>query len=76
MRKLLAAFAIATGAALVCCQSAGSAPVAATAIQEAALAASPVQQTRYQESASRHSVVKCYRFLIVGRYRCHYYRRW
>jgi hypothetical protein len=76
MRKLLAAFAIAIGAALVCCPSAGAAPAAATAIQEDALAAWPVQRARYQGGGSRQSVVKCYRFLIVGRYRCHYYRRW
>jgi hypothetical protein len=74
MRKMLAALIIAIGAGFVCCQSAGASPVAATAIKETASAASPVQQVQYREGYTRRGVVKCYRFLVFGHYRCHYYR--
>jgi hypothetical protein len=74
MRKLLTAFVIATGAAFVCCQSAGASTVAAAAIKETASAASPAQQVQYREGYTRHGFVKCYRFLVFGHYRCHYYR--
>jgi hypothetical protein len=76
MRTVLAAFAIATGVGLFCCQSAGAVPVGATAIKEAATAALPVQQAQFQGARTRHGVVKCYRFLLLGHYRCHYYRRY
>jgi hypothetical protein len=74
MRKLLTAFVIATGVGFVCCQSAGASPAAATAVKETATAASPVQQVQYREGYTRRGVVKCYRFLVFGHYRCHYYR--
>jgi hypothetical protein len=74
MRTLLAAFVIAAGAAVLSYQSAGASPVAATATKGTATAAAPVQQVQYREGYTRHGYVKCYRFLVVGRYRCHYYR--
>jgi hypothetical protein len=76
MRKLLTALIIAIGAGYVCCQNAGASPVAATAIKETATAASPLRQAQYQEGYTRHRVVKCYRFLVLGHYRCHYYYRY
>jgi hypothetical protein len=74
MRTVLAALVIATGAGFVCCQNAGAAPLAATSIRQNAAAVSPVQQVQYREGYGRHRIVKCYRFLVFGRYRCHYYR--
>jgi hypothetical protein len=73
MRRLLTALIIA-GAGFVCCQSAGASTVAAKAIKGTATAASPVQQVQYREGYTRRGVVKCYRFLVFGHYRCHYYR--
>jgi hypothetical protein len=29
---------------------------------------------QYAERRTRHGVVKCYRDLVIGPYRCHYYR--
>jgi len=74
MRRVSAALVVATGVAFVSYQNAGASPVAATAIKDAELAASPVQQVQYREGYTRHGYVKCYRFLVIGRYRCHYYR--
>jgi len=74
MRKALAAFIIAAGAAVISYQSADALPVAATAIKATAPAASPLQRTQYREGYTRHGFVKCYRFLVFGHYRCHYYR--
>jgi hypothetical protein len=74
MRKLLTAFVIVIGTGFVCCQGAGASQVAASAIKETAAAASPVQQVQYREGYARHGFVKCYRFLVFGHYRCHYYR--
>jgi hypothetical protein len=73
MRNILAAAAVAAGIGLVCCQSAGAAPASATAVQDAAAAASPLQQAQYAERKTRHGVVKCYRTLVIGPYRCHYF---
>jgi hypothetical protein len=70
MRRLLAAFVIAAGAALISNQSASAAPAAATAIKATSLA----QLAQYREGYTRHGFVKCYRFLVIGHYRCHYYR--
>jgi hypothetical protein len=36
--------------------------------------AAPLQQAQYVERRTRRGVVKCYRDLVVGPYRCHYYR--
>ena len=72
MRTVLAALVIATGAGFFSCQNASASPAAA--IKETATAASPVQQAQYRDGYTRHGFVKCYRFLVFGHYRCHYYR--
>jgi len=78
MRKTLAAktsaaMTFAAGIGLVCCQSAGAAPANGTAVRDAAIATSPLQWAQYTERKTRHGVVKCYRDLVIGPYRCHYY---
>jgi len=75
MRTTVIALSIAAATGLVCCQSACAAPAAPNAMQNAAGAASAMQLAQYREYRSRHHVVKCYRDLIFGPYRCHYYRR-
>jgi hypothetical protein len=74
MRRVSTALIIAAGMALISYQSAGASPVAATALKTTAPAASAVQQVQYREGYTRHGFVKCYRFLVIGNYRCHYYR--
>jgi len=74
MRKMLAAVTFAASIGVVCCQSAGAVPAAAVTLKEAT-ARSPLRQVQYREYGTRHHVVKCYRDLIIGPYRCHYYRR-
>ena len=73
MRTTLAVLTFAAGIGLICCQSAGAAPVSGTAVQDAATATSPLQQAQYTERKTRHGIVKCYRDLVIGPYRCHYY---
>ncbi len=74
MQKTLAALSFATAIGLICCQSAGAVPASAPAVNEAAMAASSVQQAQYEERRTRHGVVKCYRDFVIGPYRCHYFR--
>jgi hypothetical protein len=73
MRKTLLAAGLAARAAVLSCQNAGALPANAVAIHEAAANASPVQQVQYAEWRARRGVVKCYRDLVIGPYRCHYY---
>jgi hypothetical protein len=73
MQKMLVVLSFAAGIGLVCCQSAGAAPASGTAVQDAAAATSPLQQVQYSERRTRHGVVKCYRTLVIGPYRCHYF---
>ncbi len=54
MRKILAALTFAAGMGVVCCQSAGAAPASGTAVQDAAAAASPLQQAQYASARTRH----------------------
>jgi hypothetical protein len=74
MRKSLAVLGFAAAIGLVCSQNAVAAPADAAAIKDAAIAASPLQQAQYSEHHTRHGVVKCYRTLVIGPYRCHYFR--
>ena len=74
MRKSLAVLGFAAGIGLACSQNAVAAPVDAAAIKEAVVATSPVQQAQYSEHHTRHGIVKCYRTLVIGPYRCHYFR--
>lgn len=73
MRKTLSAVILAAGIAAFCSQDAGAVPANATAMREAASAASAMQQVQYAERRTRHGVVKCYRDFVVGPYRCHWF---
>lgn len=73
MRKTLSAVILAAGISALCSQDAGAVPANATAMREAASAASAMQQAQYAERRTRHGVVKCYRDFVVGPYRCHYF---
>lgn len=75
MRTTLATISLAAAIGLVCCPGAGAAPTA-PAMKEAVTAASLLRQAQYRERHTRHGIVKCYRTLVIGRYRCHYYRRY
>jgi hypothetical protein len=74
MQKTLLTLGFAAGVALACSQSAGALPANAPALQQAAAATSPVQKAQYEERRTRRGVVKCYRDLVIGPYRCHYFR--
>jgi hypothetical protein len=74
MRKSLIVLSFAAGVGLVCSPSASAAPADAAAVRAAALAVSPLQQAQYYERHTRHGVIKCYRTLVIGPYRCHYFR--
>ena len=73
MRRLLVVLSFAAANGLACSQSAIAAPVDAAAMKQAAIAASPLQ-AQYSEHHTRRGVVKCYRTLVIGPYRCHYFR--
>jgi hypothetical protein len=73
MRKTLVALSFAAGLGLIYSQSASAVPADLMAVNEAATAASPLQQAQYAERRTRHGVVKCYRDFVVGPYRCHYF---
>ena len=75
MGKMLAAMSFAAGIVAISCQGAGALPAAAIAVKAAATAASPLQRAQFRGYRTRHHVVKCYRDLVIGPYRCHYYRR-
>ena len=74
MRKMLVAFSFAAGIWLLYSQNASAVPADAAAVKEAATAASSLQQAQYSERRTRRGVVKCYRDLVIGPYRCHHYR--
>jgi hypothetical protein len=73
MRKILFAFSLAAGFSALSGQNAGAVPVNAVAIQEAVAGASLMHEVQYVERRTRHGVVKCYRDLVVGPYRCHHF---
>jgi len=85
MRTFLAALSLTAALGVICCQSAAAMP--AVALQQAAIAQSPVQQVQcdcsdmccpnglgYAEHRTKHYIVKCYRDLVIGTYGCHRYR--
>ena len=76
MRTALAGLSLAAGLGLFCCQTASAFPVDAASIQQAATAASGIEQTQYAERRTKHGYVKCYREFMVGNYVCHKYRNW
>ncbi len=67
--------ALAIGLALAFGQSAEAVPAAPAAIAARSAANLPLQQAQYRAHRTRHGLVKCYRTLVIGPYRCHYYRR-
>lgn len=73
MGKTLSAVILAAGIGALCSQDAGAVPANATAVREGASAASAMQRVQYAERRTRHGVVKCYRYFVVGPYRCHYF---
>ena len=74
MLKLLFAVSLAAALGLVGVSGAGAVPADATAVQQTAIAASSLRLA-FVGHPTRHGVVKCYRTLVVGPYRCHYFRR-
>jgi hypothetical protein len=76
MRTTLAALAFAAGLGVFACQSAAALPVAAGAIEQAAAAATTVQQAQYAERRGKGTITKCYREFVVGNYVCRTYRAW
>jgi hypothetical protein len=73
MRKILFAVSLAAGFTALCWQDAGAVPANAAAIPTAAMGAPAVDQVQYAERRTRRGVVKCYRDLVIGPYRCHHY---
>lgn len=47
-------------------------PIAGSAVELAA-ARSGIREVQFYGRRTRHGVVKCYRTLVIGRYRCHRY---
>ena len=75
MRKVLFAASVAAALGLFGVSGAGAVPADVTAIKGTAVAASPLQSVQFYGHRSRHGVVKCYRTLVVGPYRCHHFYR-
>lgn len=73
MRRILLAWGLAMGVAVFGGQNADAAPANAGGVQEAATATSTMHQVQYIERRTRHGIVKCYRDLVIGPYRCHHY---
>lgn len=76
MRRTVVALGCAAILTVACDRNVEALPVSATAMQDAATAASPLRQAQYYERHTRHDVVKCYRDFVIGRYRCHRYWYW
>ena len=73
MRKMLFAVSLAAGFTALCWQDAGAVPANAAAFQMAATGPAAIERVQYAEHRTRHGVVKCYRALVIGPYRCHHY---
>jgi hypothetical protein len=71
MRKILLCAGLAAG--VMWCQDASAAPAIGNVVREAATANSPIEQAQFAERRTRHGIVKCYRDLVIGPYRCHHY---
>ncbi len=83
LRTLLAALSLTAALGVIFSQSAAAMPAAA--LQQPAIAQSPVQQVQcdcsdmccpngYAEHRTKHYIVKCYRDFVIGAYGCHRYR--
>jgi hypothetical protein len=74
MRRVMIPLGLAVGLSSAFVASAGAVPVGATSVKEAATASSPVQKAQYAEYRTRRGhLVKCYRDLVIGPYRCHWF---
>jgi hypothetical protein len=74
MGKILIPFGLAAGLVAGLAANAGAAPIDALSVKEAATASAPVQQVQYSEHRTRRGhTVKCYRELVIGPYRCHWF---
>jgi hypothetical protein len=54
---------------------AGAIPADAAIVKQSAAAGSLLQQAQFAGRRTRHGVIKCYRTLVVGPYRCHHFYR-
>jgi hypothetical protein len=54
---------------------AGAVPADAAIVKQSAAASSSLQQVQFAGRRTRHGVIKCYRTLVVGPYRCHHFYR-
>ena len=73
MRKMLFAVRLGAQFTALCWQDAGAVPANAAAFQTALTGPAAIGLVQYAEHRTRHSVVKCYRALLIGPYRCHHY---
>jgi hypothetical protein len=73
MRKILFAVSLAAGFTALCWQDAGAVPANGAVVSTATTGATAIEQVQYIEHRTRHGVVKCYRDLVIGPYRCHHY---
>lgn len=48
-------------------------PIVGSAVEQTTAARSGIIETQFFGRRTRHGVVKCYRTLVIGRYRCHRY---
>ena len=88
MRSALATLTLAATISLVWSGNAAAIPAGGKAMQEAATAASAVQNIHYSKRRHRHGILgyyerrgrygitKCYREFVIGRYVCRTYRYW
>jgi hypothetical protein len=77
MQRKLVAVGLAAGiglAGLFFNQDAHAVVADATAMQRATGATGMLEQVQYSERHTRRGIVKCYRTLVIGPYRCHYFR--
>jgi hypothetical protein len=74
MRKIALAVTLTAGFTALCWQDAGAVvPANLAAVRTAGTAADTIETVQYAERRTRHGVVKCYRDLVIGPYRCHHY---
>jgi hypothetical protein len=74
MRKVLIPLGLAAGLVSALVANAGAVPVDSVRVKEAATASAPLQQVQYSEHRTRRGhTVKCYRDLVIGPYRCHWF---
>jgi hypothetical protein len=72
---MLFAASVAAVLGLIGASGADAVPADVTAFKGAAIATSPLQSVQFYGHRTRHGVVKCYRTLVIGSYRCHHFYR-